>query len=221
VILEPIMDDRTSTPPIAIHPPDGSFADSFGAALLSARVLDGQAIDRAQRAAATTGERFDHVLAKLGMLSEADLAAHLARFLGLIHYIPGERTHGRLLDDALPAPFLLQNRILPIEIEDETLRLAVVDPFDPLPIEAIRHVTGKQIVPEIITGADFDRIANALYGDQRAQAAREPREASDESAHARWLGSDEIRALPPRKRGAQESADLHDSAVTAPSWSLL
>ena len=48
------------------------LAEEFGRRLTEANLLDAGSLDRAKRAAATTGERFDHVLAKLGLVPEAD-----------------------------------------------------------------------------------------------------------------------------------------------------
>ena len=51
--------------------------------LIDEAVLEEPVINRAQRAASTTGERLDIVLAKLGLINENDFAQALSRFLGL------------------------------------------------------------------------------------------------------------------------------------------
>ena len=47
-----------------------AFAEEFGTFLLGGRAIDELALQRSQRAARQSGERFDHVLTKLGLVSE-------------------------------------------------------------------------------------------------------------------------------------------------------
>ena len=63
--------------------PAPDFADRFGRYLLEAGVIDAFALQRARQAEARTGERFDIVLTRLGLLAESEMAGALGRFLGL------------------------------------------------------------------------------------------------------------------------------------------
>ena len=154
------------------NPHSALSAENFGPFLLSQHLLDASSIARAERAAATAGDRFDLVLAKLGIMSETDLAACLARYLGLPLYTPGDEPLQPLLTDRLPPAFVIQNRVLPVRLEADTLTLAVVDPFDQMPLDSIRFVVDHAIRHAIITQADFERAAAALYGDQGSTEAR-------------------------------------------------
>jgi general secretion pathway protein E len=143
-------------------PSSPQFADQFGEALIVAHALDTLGIERARRAAMSTGERLDIVLTKLGLLLEADVARHLARYLKIALYSPGDGTNGIALDDCLTPAFILQNRILPIRAGDNRIVLCVVDPFDSVPLEATRLVTGKTIDIALITQSDFDQLAKTI-----------------------------------------------------------
>ena len=55
-----------------------SLADSLGEALMTKGLLEPSAFDRAKRAGERSGERFDNVLIRLGLVSENDLADALA-----------------------------------------------------------------------------------------------------------------------------------------------
>src|SRR5215467_5148002 len=59
------------------------FAQDFGAFLAEEAIVERAVLERARRAAHTTGERFDHVLTKLGLVSEGDLAVSLAKYLSI------------------------------------------------------------------------------------------------------------------------------------------
>lgn len=158
----------------APDPHASSFREAFGTLLLSSGFLDRASVERAQRAASTTGERFDQVLTKLGLLSEGDLAISLGQYLNLPLYTPGGEPPQRLLADELPASFVLQNRILPVRLDEAGLTLAVVDPLDQVPLDAVRFVTDHAIRHEIITPADFERAAEALYREAGGAAAAGP-----------------------------------------------
>jgi general secretion pathway protein E len=160
-------------------PQGGSFDEKFGTFLLSQGLLDATSIGRAQRAAVAAGDRFDLVLAKLGLMSEADLAAAIARFLGLPLYTPGDESLQPLLPDKLPPAFVLQNRVLPVRLEDDTLTLAVVDPLDQMPLDSIRFVVDFAIRHEVISLADFERAVAVLYGGEGV-APRSPSLASED-----------------------------------------
>lgn len=152
-------------------PHSRSFSEKFGAFLLSQGLLDATSIGRAQRAAASAGDRFDLVLAKLGIMSEADLALSLARYLGLPLFAPGDESLQPLFADKLPPSFVIQNRILPIRLEAGTLTLAVVDPLDQMPLDSVRFVVDHAIRHEVITLAEFERLAAVLYGEMSSAEA--------------------------------------------------
>ena len=67
----------------APDPRDEEFVGRLTAFLSERGVLDDLALHRAQRAQRQSGERFDLVLTRLGLVPEAELARLLADFLGL------------------------------------------------------------------------------------------------------------------------------------------
>ena len=139
-----------------------AFAQAFGSFLLEEAILDEAEIGRARRAASLSGERFDAVLLKLGMVSEPALADALARHLDLPLFVPGEAPPGRILPDVLPYSFLAENRILPIALTDEVLTVAVVDPLDTVPSDSLRFVVDREVRTAIITLAAFEKAIAAL-----------------------------------------------------------
>ncbi|MER2263862.1 GspE/PulE family protein [Methylobacterium oxalidis] len=166
---------------LGLDPASSAFAERFGAFLAQEGLLDRAAVERARRAAALSGDRFDAVLTKLGLLSESGLAAGLSRFLGLPLHVPGEGPGERLLADALPGRFVTENRILPVRLADGVLTLAVVDPFDRMPLDSVGLVVEHALDVEIIAPADFERIAAQLYADPEAAPARSAAHEADHS----------------------------------------
>src|SRR5207247_151577 len=75
------------------------------------------AVGRARRAAEAASERFDLVLVKLGLISEADLCLAYATYCGLPLIEPVDLPARPVLADRLQFSFLKTNRILPISFD--------------------------------------------------------------------------------------------------------
>src|SRR5712692_8477352 len=149
---------------IAVHDVHADeFADDFGAFLADERVIERAVIERARRAARTTGERFDQVLTKLGLVSESDLALALAKYLSIPLATPAHVPAAPLLADGVAPDFVRRNRIMPLRVDTGSLAVGVVDPFNDEPIRALAYLTGLRVVPHIFVPADFDKAFEQLY----------------------------------------------------------
>ncbi len=140
------------------------FAEAFGAFLLAQKAIDELALQRSRRAAAQSGERFDHVLTKLGLVSEADLCAHLGNFLEIPQLEARDLPLEPALRDEIPEKFIHANRLLPLSVDGRRLLLAVVDPLDPEPVRALAYSTGYEIELRIVAPAQFEKAWSSLYG---------------------------------------------------------
>jgi general secretion pathway protein E len=152
---------------------DDAFAETFGAFLIDEGLLERVEVSRARRASNLSGERFDAVLLKLGMMSEPALAAALAGHLGLPLFTPGEGPLGRILPEALPLRFLADNRILPIALTDEVLTIAVVDPLDTVPLDSVRFVVDRDVRFVVMTLAEFEKALASLDAGEDDGVGRE------------------------------------------------
>ena len=140
------------------------FAEEFGAFLLAERALDDLALQRAQRAARQSGERFDRVLTKLGVVSDADLCAHLSKFLDIPALEPQDIPLEPALAEEIPEKFLRSHGILPLFVEHGRPALALTDPLDPEPVEALAYSTGLSFELRLLTPALFEKAWSGLYG---------------------------------------------------------
>jgi general secretion pathway protein E len=144
-----------------------AFLEEFGAFLVQERAIDELALQRSQRAARQSGERFDHVLTKLGLVSEMDLCTHLGKFLQIpvidAQDVPLEPT----LPEAIPEKFLRINGLLPLSSDGARLTVAVTDPLDAEPIQALAYSTGLMIDLRLVTPAQFEKAWSSLYGGKQ------------------------------------------------------
>jgi general secretion pathway protein E len=146
----------------------GAFLQEFGAHLVQEKVIDELALQRSQRAARQSGERFDRVLTKLGLVSENDLSAHLGKFLRIPVIAPADLPEEAALAEQIPQKFLRANGLLPLAATPSALTLAVTDPLDLSPVEALAYSTGLAIDLRIVTPALYEKAWSSLYG-QRAE----------------------------------------------------
>jgi general secretion pathway protein E len=160
------------------------FAEAFSEFLLSEKAIDELALQRSQRAARQSGERFDRVLTKLGLVAESDLWAHLGKFLRIPPLEAGDLPLEPPLSDVIPEKFIRANGLLPLGAQCGRLTLAVTDPLDLEPVDALAYATGLEIELRLATPAQFQKAWSTLYGgrqdgvslvdnDQRAHEASE------------------------------------------------
>jgi general secretion pathway protein E len=163
---------------------EDNFAEAFSRRLIEANLLDAGSLDRARRAAATTGERFDHVIAKLGLVPEAALLEALARHFGTTVAAARDMPTAPVLPESIRSQFIRSRRILPLGVEDSGLAVAVVDPFDDEPLQALAYLTGRNVSMLLISADDFARAVATLYGErgQSGQDRLDPR--VDEASEA-------------------------------------
>jgi general secretion pathway protein E len=135
----------------------------FAVFLVAQNVADRPTLDRAESAARKTGERLDRVLTKLGLLSEADLAAALSKFLDIPLVAPADIPIEPVLNDLIEAQFVRQNKIMPLTLADRCISVGTTDPLNREPFDAIAYLTGLPVHIRIFVPADFDKAFDNLY----------------------------------------------------------
>ena len=157
------------------------FAEALSAFLAARSLIPPSALDRAQRAARATGERFHHVLTKLGLLSEADLAQALSDYLAIPIVAPAQIPAAPILTELLEPDFVRRNKVMPLAAEDGALVVGVTDPFDDEPMRALSFLADRRVDMRIFAPAEFDKTFNALYAQADAAAERRPAAGGDAS----------------------------------------
>jgi general secretion pathway protein E len=140
-------------------------AEHLGSFLLERELVDEAVIDRARRATRTTGERFDRVLTKLGLMSEADLAAVLSEYLSIPLATSADAPPEPILPDVAPADFVRRSRVMPLAVDKGELTVGIADPFNNEPVRALAYLTGLTVRPRLFPPAEFDKTYQALYAD--------------------------------------------------------
>ena len=175
-----------------INPSSEEFSRSFGAFLVEGKMLDELGVRRAQRAVSQSGERFDVVLIRLGLLTDTLLAKALADFCGLGLVFGHDFPEAALLTDKLQFAFLKANRILPIGDDPDQVRVAVADPFNHETIGALAFLFDRPINISLAAEGDIDRAIVRLY---TGAAGKQEPDATAAPHAAEQANEDDVRRL--------------------------
>jgi general secretion pathway protein E len=105
------------------------------------------------------------------------------------------------LIDAVPINFARQNRVLPLAQSDDSVRVAVANPLDPFPIDDLRILLAKTIIPVAASEETIDDAINRVYERKDETALAEAKEGeeveelrdlidmTDEAPVIRWVNN--------------------------------
>ena len=105
------------------------------------------------------------------------------------------------LIDAVPINFARQNHVLPLSHTDHSVRVAVANPLDPFPVDDLRILLGKTIIPVAASEEAIDDAINRVYERKDETALAEAKEGeeveelrdlidmTDEAPVIRWVNN--------------------------------
>lgn len=135
----------------------------FGAFLVTNNVVDRLSLERAQRAADSTGERLDQALIKLGLVSDGDLSVGLSRYLGIPVTTSDQLPAAPILSEIIDVEFVRHNKVMPLKVTDGSIIVGIVDPFQDEPLRALAYLTGLRVEPHILIAAEYEKAFSSVY----------------------------------------------------------
>jgi general secretion pathway protein E len=164
--------------PVARAPHDA--AEALLQRLQQAGLVAADGIARARAAAQHGAEPTHLVLARLGLVSDADLADALAAQLGLplvgSEAFPAEP----VLPDRLGARFLRQAAVLPLAATDTRVALAMADPLDAYASRAVEVATARAVDVHVARRGELQAALDRLHADALPAAANDAEPALDD-----------------------------------------
>ncbi|MCB1873490.1 MAG: Flp pilus assembly complex ATPase component TadA, partial [Gammaproteobacteria bacterium] len=128
--------------------------------------------ERALKAQRELGDELDDILIKLGIVSEGDMAAALARQHGLPLVRKADYPASALFLSKVSVNFLKAAKIIPLRQQEDGLVLAMANPADDYAIKAMAMLTGLTIQPCVGTQKEIEAALETLYGDGRSSLDR-------------------------------------------------
>ncbi len=130
--------------------------------------LSSQEYARAARLALEGGVSVWHMVAKLGLVSERELAQSFSRVLALDLLQPDDYPEVPALEDQVSLRFMKESRLLPLYLEDEQLFLAIADPTDQFAVDSMAAAVGHEIQIKLGLPSEIESAIERLYGAGRS-----------------------------------------------------
>ena len=210
------MNEATLERTISRDPWSPAFIGDFGDFLLRRGALSAETLRRTERAARETGERFDLVLTRLGLVSESDMARHAAAYLELPLMVAAD------LPDELPAvpgldpEFLRRSICLPLhDEEDGDLVVAVADPFREDTAAALSFHLCRPVRITVGTAAEITSALARIYGERGHSERVDATSTLATSAVNVGAGEEDIRRLTDLASEAPVVRLVHDTIQRA------
>ncbi|MBI5525300.1 MAG: type II/IV secretion system protein [Deltaproteobacteria bacterium] len=83
------------------------------------------------------------------------------------------KLNAEIVTSTLSRPFARRNVVLPVEVQQNRLKVAVANPFDSELFENIKRITGYEIEPVLAAKTDILRIITEFFGFKRSVKAAE------------------------------------------------
>lgn len=142
--------------------------------LLKEGLIDEKELEKAREEMEKSHESLEKTLISMAYITEQELAYVIAKETG-INFIDLEN---REIDPEIlrfiPAHIARKHKFIPVEQKDNTLVLAMTDPFDIIAIDDVRLITGYHIEPAIATEESIMREINRRSQEHLNKKYTEP-----------------------------------------------
>ena len=126
-----------------------------------------EALARAARVADETGDRFEAVLTRLGLVGENRLLDVLVAETGL-PVADGQRIAAALPIEGLSAAYLRDARALPLALTENEVDVALADPLDSFTVQALSFALRRPVRASVARASDIEAAVDRLYGGAMA-----------------------------------------------------
>ena len=132
--------------------------------LVSQKVLTAEQAERVRRTIRMNSVAAEQAVIQLGMSNEVQIAQAVAAHAGL----PYVKINPLDLDldvvtKGIAGPFARKHGLVAISKTEETITVAVYDPFAPFPEEDIKRVTGLSVARVVSTRSDVETVNKGFY----------------------------------------------------------
>ncbi len=108
------------------------------------------------------GSDLDQIIKELKLADESDISMALAKLYGFDFRQVETKDVNRKVFDKLEFDYIKNNRIMPINVQGETLVVATSRPADLLVIEDVKRRTGTDVKVVVCPDEDITRVCNAF-----------------------------------------------------------
>ncbi|MFN3466129.1 MAG: hypothetical protein ACK4WF_00305 [Candidatus Brocadiales bacterium] len=135
----------------------------LGERLITEGLISPAQLETALKEQLRTGELLGEVFCNLGYVSRENMKRALAKNAGIEFISLGKI---KVLEDVLklvPRAFALRHKVLPLTIDNNTLQVAMLDPFDVKVIDELEALTGYFILAVTATDEELNQALHCCY----------------------------------------------------------
>ncbi|MDB2365497.1 GspE/PulE family protein [Luminiphilus sp.] len=129
---------------------------TMGDRLVTAGLLSERDLERARLAKREMGCMLGEALVRLGLVAEANVTKYLAEELDVRVADKADYPEEPVIIESLPEHFLLNNSVVPLSANDESIVLSSLAPQDPFVKKALHLATGKNIELHLGVATDIE-----------------------------------------------------------------
>jgi diguanylate cyclase (GGDEF)-like protein len=148
--------------------PAGS-EEPLGQFLLAAGLVTEEQLGEALKQHLSSGKRLGQVLISMNLVNSLDVGRMLEKKLGVPYVSLAGRELPRELIRLIRPDYVRTHRVMPVEIRQGKLVLAMLDPFDIKVIDDIERITNYRVSPNIALEGEFETLYDKYYS--RAETA--------------------------------------------------
>ena len=136
----------------------------LGQMLVEKELIDEEELDKGLEEHRKTGEFIGAALVKLGFVKESELLPILSEQLGIEYVSLKDIKVDHKVVKKVPAKFACHYKLVPLKIEKNALKVAVMDPLDIHTLDDLKLLLGFEIIPVLAAEKDILEGINRYYG---------------------------------------------------------
>jgi len=145
----------------------------IGELLLEAGIITRQQLEEALQIQKKTGKKIGEILVEKGYVTEDEILEVLEFQLGIPHVKLDQYIIDPEVVNLVSESIARRHTIIPIQLKDDKLVVAMADPLNIFAIEDVAIFSGKNVQPVIAKASEIKRQIEKFYGKQEALKAIE------------------------------------------------
>jgi len=141
----------------------------LGKLLINNKLITHEDLEKALDYIKETGYRLGHSLIQLGLLHDQELAEILSRQFDQKCIVVNKISVSKEIIEKLSFEFCSKNKCIPMEVINDELIMAVVDPYDIDLIDDLQFLTGMRIRPQFATEHSIFQAIEKTYKGKSIQ----------------------------------------------------
>ena len=136
--------------------------DPLGQVLVSSGLITEEQLGKALKQHLETGHRLGQTLIDMNLISSQDVGRMLEKKLKVPYFSLRGWTPDPAIFHLFNAEFIFHHRVVPIGVSEDSVRIAMCDPFDLKTLDAIERITGLKPVPYLALEDEFEGFLESL-----------------------------------------------------------